>query len=185
MWRQWSPPLKPQWRHLCPAFSQGLCTGPVAGVGSLDDLWIIFGVLLPFPFLEKYSQCKIQDVWQPSFILSHFLCPLLLQLTVPLLIYSYRYLWSLLRWLIISWAILMISLSNDCSKTLSVLFRTSFLTFAICIGCDFFFFFTAPSSGSFLLNNYASIYFFLSHFTVGSQEWSSYSFNTLLRNLFC
>ena len=66
----------------------------------------------------------------------------------------------------------MISLSNDCSETLGVLFRTSFLTFAICIGCDFFFS-TAPSSGSFLLNNYASIYFFLWHFTVGDQATPS------------
>lgn len=53
----------------------------------------------------------------------------------------------------------MISLSNDGSDTLSVLFRTSFLTFAISIGCDLFFFFpTAPSSGSFLLSDYALIY---------------------------
>lgn len=179
MWGQWSPPLRPQWRHLFPAFPQGLCTGPVAGVGRPDDLRIIFGVLLPFPFLETYSRSKIQDVWQPFFILSHFLCPLLLQLAVPLLIKSCRYLWSLLRWLIISWATL----------TLSVLFRTRFLTFATWIGCEFlffsFFFPTAPSSDSFLLNNYASIYFFLWHFTVGGQEWSSYSFNTFLRNLFC
>lgn len=64
------------------------------GSGNPDDFWITFAIFLPFlkdsscPQLSNSvtQSCKIQEVWQPCFVLSHLLWPPYFKLAVSLLL---------------------------------------------------------------------------------------------------